>query len=416
MQNMLYEAYLYACNWRYEYNAEKSAIVIIGADSETDVPLKLGDQTINVYKSLEHVGTLVADRQVEIIDYIKKRIDACRKPCNAIMGIGSIRAPMIPKSASKLYWTNCVSKLTYGLQLMDLPKKAINMLQSFHAGAAKLIQGLPDQASNDGALHCMGWMPMDGYIEMLKLNYFVHLLLLPIDCIYKKILIKRYCLHMYCKERKHIGPTWDFICLSKKYGLLDLVKDVLENNKVISMDAWKKTVKQKIWNIQNQKLSIICTLNKTLYLFSTPIESNSMLAWWHFVQLKPSALFKCRIIMRLLLDCHNLKSCMVRHKGNEISNDLCEQCSLGTAENIQHILFECTRNDVQRKKLWFSVLNACPKALANDIERMDVKQKTAFLLTGLGNNFVKEWMYIYDQILDFVYSLYIDRIKLKNVM
>ena len=166
---------------------------------------------------------------------------------------------------------------------MELPKQAMSSTQSIHADAAKMIQGLPDQASNDGAVHCMGWMALDGYIDMLMMNYFYHIICLPIDCLYKKILIKRYCVHEYCCNRPHFGPTWQFICLCKKYNLFGVVKNAIEENVAENVNEWKRTVKAQIWHVQNERMNIVCSVNKTLSLIEIPVRSNVILVWWSLV-------------------------------------------------------------------------------------------------------------------------------------
>ena len=309
MQALLDKAYDFSCDWRYEYNPMKCTVVVYGRDSKPYTPLKLGDQELAVKEWAEHVGTVVSGNNTKVVEYIKHRVEACRKPCNAIMGIGSCRAPMTPCSGSKLYWTNCIPKLMYGAEVMNIPKQAMSVMESFHGEAAKMIQGLPDQASNDGAIGCLGWMPLEAYLDMIRLNYFMHLIMLPIENIYKQILIRRYCIHVYCVSRKHLGPLWRFICLCKDYDLLGIIKGIVEDNISISMQVWKSLVKTKVWEKQNQKFAMICKISKTLLHLSNSMNKSTLIAWWKYVQLKPGDTYKCRIIMRLLLDCHKLKTC-----------------------------------------------------------------------------------------------------------
>ena len=54
--------------------------------------------------------------------------------------------------------------LTYGMEIMHIPESVMQMLKSFHAGAAKVFQVLPEQTSNIGAVCNMGWLSLQGYL------------------------------------------------------------------------------------------------------------------------------------------------------------------------------------------------------------------------------------------------------------
>ena len=97
-----------------------------------------------------------------MVKYMKQRVEKCDKPGYAIMSIGSRTAPMIPMSASNLYWSVCVPKLTYGCQVMDLPDEALDTVESYHARMAKVFLCLPDSACNRGAVASMGWISLRG--------------------------------------------------------------------------------------------------------------------------------------------------------------------------------------------------------------------------------------------------------------
>ena len=67
------------------------------------------------------------------------------------MGIGNCIHPTPPCVTAKLYQTNVMPQLLYGLELIQIPPKCLEKLESTHRYAAKRIQGLPDQAPNPTA-------------------------------------------------------------------------------------------------------------------------------------------------------------------------------------------------------------------------------------------------------------------------
>ena len=247
IQKLLDLVYEHSCKWRYEYNASKCAIVVFKTDDDEESPFQLGEAQINILPSHGHVGTILACSKWDMVKYMKQRIEQCDKPGYAIMSIGSRVAPMTPKSASNLYWSICIPKLTYGCQIMELPEEAIQSAERYHAKFAKVFQGLPDQACNIGAVAGMGWMSIGGYIEMMALLYFMRIVRLSVDSIYKRLFIRRYCYHMYSDNGLHSGPVMKFIQICKKYELLDVVKEAIENCVIPSKMKWKQLVGSKIW-------------------------------------------------------------------------------------------------------------------------------------------------------------------------
>ena len=74
---------------------------------------------------------------------------------------------------------------------MDINPQSIEKITSFHAHAAKCIQGLPDQAVNIGCLATAGWQPIDMFIDLIRLLFMWRILLLPMSNIYKKGIHKK---------------------------------------------------------------------------------------------------------------------------------------------------------------------------------------------------------------------------------
>ena len=162
-------------------------------------------------------------------DYILGRIESCKSICFATQSIGSHRVPVTPVTASKLYWQVCIPKLCYGLEVMTLSDKSKDSLEHFHTIMSKQIQGLPSQCANPGSTSTIGWKPLETYIDIMRLMFLWRLLLLPISCFYKTVILQRFETIVY-SSRKHCGPVWHMIETCKKYGLLEIVIDSLQDS------------------------------------------------------------------------------------------------------------------------------------------------------------------------------------------
>ena len=299
LQTLLDVAYEHSKKWRYCFNPKKCAVVVFGEKNIEEAPFKMGESKIHVVPANEHVGTLLTQSKWEMISHIKGRVESCNKPGYAITSIGSKAAPMTPVSASKLYWSVCVPKLTYGLHLSPLPSEAIDTLESYHAKMAKTFQGLPDQTSNIGAVAGLGWLSIQGYIDMTLLNYFMRIISLPVDCVYKRLFIVRYCNFMY-NDCCHHGPVSMFLKVCKKYEILSNVKQAVEECKIPNKLSWKCIVKQKVWWFENRQWNIHSRLHKSLNNVSAFLPTIRTLGWWEYAQTNPQDTSKCRTTVKLI--------------------------------------------------------------------------------------------------------------------
>ena len=304
MQKLMTIAQNYASKWRYEYNINKCSVIAFGKDLCPGIPLLLGAIPVEIKPSEEHVGTLLTDRSAEITKYIKKRIEQCKKRSCAITGIGSRNAPMLPKPASKLYWTVCVPKLTYGLHLMSLPAEASAALESYHAETAKTFQGLPDRASNDGAIFTMGWPTLSEHIDIIRLTFFMRILLLPIKSVYKRILIVRYIAYMKMDSKIKTGPFGIFLNLCKKLDIMKIVKPIIEECYSINLREWKHIVRERVWKNENSNWIIISGMSRTLGAIKMYEKRNVFNTWWNYVHKRPAEVAKCKNMLKIVLNCH----------------------------------------------------------------------------------------------------------------
>ena len=134
-----------------------------------------------------------------------------------------------------------------------------------------------------------------------------------------------------------------------------------------------------------------------------------MLGWWEYVQLNPSKTKKCRNIIRLLFDCHSLKSCKFRYK--KAMDPYCERCDGMLVENIEHIMFYCPANTQIRVETFEKLQGICPPAMYTDIVNLPISERTKFFLSGLNNSFIQEWNVIFDVLVDFVNRIYMSHIN-----
>ena len=247
-----------------------------------------------------------------------------------------------------------------------------------------------------------------------NIMFFMRLISLPIDFIYKRLLIIRYCYHLYDDSAMHTGPVMTFINICRKYEVLDIVTDAIENCQYIPKCEWKRLVTSRIRERENKSWSVFNRMYKSIQILRCILPTIKQLPWWQYVQANPCEMTKCRSVIRLLFDCHSLKSCLFRYKCADVANPYCEYCDYRAVEDPHHVLFVCTENLEMRNRLWQEIRCTLPDAMGNEVDEMSIPNKLLFLLGGLGS-YIPEWIDIYKSCVQYVHVIYNARVRLNRL-
>ena len=139
--------------------------------------------------------------------------------------IGSHIVPVTPVTFSKLYWSTCISKLCYGVEICQMSDNVKAKFNGFHKDMAKHCQFLPINTANAGALSGVGWKSIEAHCDIIKLCFLWRLLLLPIKCIYKILLVRLLSSHILRGHNNRNGPIAEILQIVKKYEFYNVVKD-----------------------------------------------------------------------------------------------------------------------------------------------------------------------------------------------
>ena len=340
-----------------------------------------------------HLGGVLAVTDKLQLEFINKRIKGCQSICFAIQSLGSSRVPVNPVVANKLYDTVCLSKLCYGMELMDLDTDTIVSLEQCHSHNAKVFQGLPQQTANIGGLRTIGWKSILCKLEQNRLMFMWKILMLPTTNLYKRLLVRR--IVQLVNDWSGRGPIWQCLQTCDKYNILDdVVQCVLEGD-YPSINEFRKNVKQAISEKYEKSWRMSCIMYKSVAMLHTK-DGVKMSVWWTHANQYPEDYIKCRLMIRLILD--------VWHLGRE----LCKLCNGYFANSLEHILFDCKSMEAKRANLWTVVELECPGQLSIELLQMNVKQRCRFILNGLLCEYIHEWYAVNTSLLHFVHGLYYD--------
>ena len=146
-----------------------------------------------------------------------------------------------------------------------------------------------------------------------------------------------------------------------------------------------------------------CTLYKQLALYQKSVEHIKLHCWWNVAKHYPSATRQISSVMSVLMGGqpggmqHNFK------------RRSCALCHLAAPDSPTHVLFECPEISGKRTELWGSVTNSMPSALSSDIDNLNNKEKTVFILSGFRGEYIPEWKMTYVCVARFVHEMYKER-------
>ena len=411
MQLMLNVAYRHSCMWRYEFNPAKSHVIIFGRDLCPMRQLCMGEQPIDIVECDTHLGVPLASKPGKIIIAMNDRVNIGRRNFFASLSLGSRSCPMSPVIVSKLYWSVVIPQMTYGLELLNLPSRAIAALESAHISMAKAAQGLPRSAANAAALPALGWLTLRSWLAYKRFMFMWHILLASMDCIYKYVLVER-LMHLHylkCHNQRFKGPIVLMYETCLEYGLLEYVINAVRTGQYISNREWKRKVKDVIWQRERYTYVANCNIYKSMTLYKNCISPRNVWPWWLFAKRHPCYVQKCRVMFRLLTG-NNAIAERLRQAG--ISRT-CQQCSMMVADSISHMLFECECANQTRRNLWANIIRNAPEALVEELSGMTHKVRSEFLLSGLNNSvLVYEWDSLLIAVCQFVVQMYDHKVSL----
>ena len=305
-----------------------------------------------------------------------------------------------PMSASKVYLSIAMPRLLYGCQVWPISDNNVNLMERAHQDAARRLQGLPQQRADPAATALMGWLSVRATIDMYRLFFLWTLIRIPniLQQIVSDFLIESF--HKSFSKCNGPGPLCMLARTCHKYNIQDtVIKLLILNLNRISRYTWKKIVKNIVWSHYKNNWYMECIMYKSLSIFLKCVNSVAMSWLWHLCKDRPKSIRKCKSTARMLISNTNLYV-----KYTRISR-LCPLCSMYCRLCHEHVLFECPALDNERVKCWTRVTLSMPPAMQSEVEHMNNSRKLIFVFSGLNCNYMKEWIHIYDEMVNFMYNL-----------
>lgn len=396
----------YSKTWRFLFGAEKSVLLCFGKDEEPKIDVVLGRATIAPANRHTHVGVPICTSGEAETAAINERMSACKQIFYTVKAVSPSAVTVSPFVMSKLYWSLCVAKLTYGVEVWPLSKKSVSLMERHHNQVAKSIQGLPQRTSDPASQAMLGWRSIESHLDFSSLMFLWQLLSLPASSLYNQLVISRLTDLRFARcgnTTELTSPVKNLFEIAAKYNLTESVNNMLDTGFVPTKNTWRSAVNTAVNNLQHERWKMSCIMYKKLRDFVIYVPSAGMLQWWHVCRHSTVLSRKCKTLIRLIAGESNLSSGNGRYMMN---STLCPLCCSYQEESVHHFLLECDGLKTVRGLLLPKVLDSMPPAMRHCFQQKNFSEQTVFLLGQMGRTFVPEWWAIQRAIIELVHELY----------
>ena len=393
-------AYDYSTVWWFDWSMTKSKGMIWGRDNFPNVPILFGESTLEIVDKYKHLGVVKHNDKVSSKEIMSERIGLGRSALLAARGIGSDRVPTNPAVLNRIYWSVCIPRMMYGVEVVPLSENDVVDLENAHKQNAKTIQNVPPSTPSPAIYSTLGWLSMDSFITQVKVLFLWKIAISLRDTIYFRVIrfiIEEIITGRYSSSQ---SPILDTMRRANTFGIMGEIVDLVFSTECDkSYPMVKSTIKKMIMDREVRRWKATCLMFSSLAVFRKATHDISLNCWWYYVKTKPTMCKKVSSVVAVLM---GSQPSGFTHNYGENRCGLCEEAK----DTVIHNLFVCRKLEEKRQILWSKVTDAMPLAMKTCVNDMSNFDKTVFILSGYGNKYVREWNELYYETACFVHELY----------
>jgi hypothetical protein len=141
--------------------------------SRNDLNWSLGDNLIYPSNETTHLGLIRAELKENDLN-IEARLSIARRTMYSLMNTGVHGTNGLnPQTSYKIYQRYVMPRLLYGLEMLPLNQKQLNILSRLHTKTLRNFQTLPTRAVTYAVFLLLGALPIDAEIHRRQLS-FIH--------------------------------------------------------------------------------------------------------------------------------------------------------------------------------------------------------------------------------------------------
>ena len=384
LQQMMTICYEYSCQWRYDYNASKCAVIVF---NETEHAFKrctrvwqLGKDEVKERDSYTHLG-IICDKYQSEGKNVKNACNKLKSTFLGLLNIGLHEKGLHPLTSLKIYTSIVLPKALYGSDIwFNLSKNQLLELERAHRFCLKHIQCIPRQSRTVVCLSLLGKAPIEFEIDKRKLIFFGQLCRLSVDHFSRKIFFVR--LSQFLNNVRPIsGLIPEIVRLLTKYDLYAALLDFCNSGAFPTKGAWKHVVNVQIMSFYQNHIE-------------NSIRNDNHLG--AFLKLKPNCWEVSRIWLLSRSDMNLSASCystvyLLNRLFYDSYTSTCPMCNCTLIDNvIVHMTLFCFVTEGARQTLWWKLSTVLSSTEYRDLIALDPMSQLLTFFSGLGSENVQD--------------------------
>ena len=361
--------YQHGCDWRYMFNASKSAVLVYGETLRErrlgveNRMFSLGGIRVHERNYYDHVGVkscVNGDGHVRT----EEKISKARKVLNMNTNIGIRRGGLNLKTCNIIFWTIVIPTLLFGCEVWVIKRKDVELLNAFQRYAARRLQRFKFNSFNITSFACLGWMNIIQFIKAKKIIFLRTILVMNEDMPIKKILVERINNFNAGDVNAYDSPLTQILEYCNEFNLIDRIRVMASvNGGTMSKALWKKIVWDKVWFKEKQQWDEWMVNNTKCDLIKLVAPSPMYSVWWTIADAFQEYMRKCEVMVRILCHTSLLKCDDVRMIRATFSAKSCIMCDNIAYEDIRHVVMQCSAQSDLRREMYREIHTNVPASV-----------------------------------------------------
>ena len=369
MDLVMDKVYQHGNDWRYAFNASKSAVLVFGENKKDrrigaeNRMFSLGGKRVKERLYYDHVGVKTCvdgDTHVRTAEKVIK----ARKALNFSTNLGIRKGGLNLETCNLIYWTFVVPTLLFGCESWVIKDKDVDLIRGFQRFAARRIQRLHYNSLNVTSFACLGWMDLITFIKARKIVFVRTILNMNENMPIRRVFIERLREYQVGCDNPYDSPVIQLLQYCSEFGLMGIV-DQMAHGHVLSKVGWKNMVWKKAWSLEDREWTEVKLGNEKMDLIRRVTMKPIYSVWWALADRAQPYMRRCEIMVKLLCHASKLKADDCRFNRASFSNRCCTLCVHPSLENTIHMVMQCPSQDELREEMYNSIAE-----LGRNLERV----------------------------------------------
>ena len=170
MQLLLKLCEEFAIKWGIEFNLEKCKYIIFGKMKSNNIILKLNNQLISFTDCFKYLG-LEFNSKLDMSSFFIKKFQMVKNSFFSLNSFGFKQGGVNPFLQIFVYKSFCISRILYGLEIMNLNKKTLKLINIGQNDIVRYITGLSRHSHISNTLKILKLFTINDLYYYMKLIF-----------------------------------------------------------------------------------------------------------------------------------------------------------------------------------------------------------------------------------------------------